>query len=232
MKKLTFKSSKGLAIGVILGALLGSTPAIAAPSAITIGDFSGSENIIDFNTVGDEHQINIQYSNMCVTFSGAIYGMTNSGDLNQFPNNGGVIASNWLYDGGGNQGPSFSVELGASFTKVGFNVETNSGDDTTIEISVNSVSGGSVSFVTDIDGSQFIGVEDAAGFDSITVSVENNQNGFLAIDDLRFEGATLCSGSGPLPPLVPVPSLSFTGLLTLVAALFGFGMFRLRRKTQ
>ncbi len=68
-------------------------------------NFSGTESVIDFNTIADEELITNQFTaSMCVTFSGAIYGMTNSGDVGSFPNSGGVIASNWLYNGGGLQG--------------------------------------------------------------------------------------------------------------------------------
>jgi len=226
VKCLLGKHSRSLVLGVFLGALLGAPNVYAAPVSIDIGSFSGSETVIDFNTIADEELITNQFTaSTGVTFSGAIYGMTNPGDIGMFPNNGGVIASNWLYSVGSSQGLSFSADLGGVFTKVGFNVETNSGDDTTIEVLVNSVSGGSITFVTDTDGSQFIAVEDTDGFDSITVSVQDNNNGFLAIDDLRFEG----DGSVDAPAAVPVPSSSLSGLLALIAGMLALGLFTLRR---
>lgn len=223
MKCLLGKHLRSLVLGVFLGALLGATNVYAAPVSIDIGSFSGFETVIDFNTIADEELITDQFTaSMGVTFSGAIYGMTNSGDINQFPNSGGVIASNWLYSVGSSQGLSFTADLGGTFTKVGFNVETNSGDNTTIEVLVNSVSGGAVTFDTNIDGSQFIAVEDTDGFDSITVSVQDNNNGFLAIDDLRFEGGLSFDS-------VPVPSSSLSGLLALIAGMLALGLFMLRR---
>lgn len=229
MKNVFGHRFKSLVLGALLGTLLGTTNVYAAPIAIDMINFSGSESVIDFNTIADEELITNQFAaSMCVTFSGAIYGMTNSGDVDSFPNSGGVIASNWLYNGGDLQGLSFTADLGGTFTRIGFNVSTNDGDDTTIEVLVNGVSGGAVIFDTDTDGSQFIAIEDTDGFDSITVSVQNNDNGFIAIDDLRFEGG---SGSACTAGVAakPVPSVSLSGLLALMAAMLGLGLFRLRR---
>jgi hypothetical protein len=232
MKKASIRKTSGLGLGLFLGLLLSSASVFAAPVSIDIGDFSGNENIIDFNSIADEEQIVDQFADQCVTFSGAIYGMTNSGDINQFPNSGGVIASNWLYDGSGLQGTSFTADFGGPYTKAGFFVETNTGDNTTIEVVLNSSSGGSLTFATNTDGSEFIGVEDTDGFDSITVSVAGASNQFLAIDDLRFEGGELCGVVAPEISTVPVPSLSISGLITLVLGLFALGLFGLRARVR
>ena len=195
------KQSTSLVLGALLGAFLGATNVYSAPASINIDSFSGSETVIDFNTIADEELITNQFTaSTGVTFSGAIYGMTNPGDLDLFPDNGGVIASNWLYSGG-RQGLSFSADLGGSYTKVGFHAFTNGGDSVTIEVLVNGASSGSVTFgSTGAPGAPspgFIAVEDANGFDSITISVLNNINAFLTIDNLRFEGGD-ADGDGVL----------------------------------
>jgi hypothetical protein len=225
------RKSFSLILVTVLVVMMSGQNALAAPVSIDLVDFSGSENVIDFNGIANEEPIAEQFSNMCVSFSGAIFGMTNSGDTSQFPNNGGgVIASNWIYGGGGLQGTSFTVSLGSTFTKVGFYAETNSEDDTTIEVSLNSTSGGSISFNTTVSA-PFIGVEDVSGFDSITVSVSGNSNQFLAIDDLRFEGGTLCNGNTPvITNTVPVPLLSLSSIFVLISGLLGLGLFTLRRR--
>ena len=54
MKCLLGKHSRSLVLGVFLGALLGATNVYATPVSIDIGSFSGSETVIDFNTIADE----------------------------------------------------------------------------------------------------------------------------------------------------------------------------------
>src|SRR5207253_6547694 len=81
----------------IIASLLLITSVSAAPVLITLGGFSGSETVINFNGIGNEAAITNQFAGQGVTFSGPVYGMTNPGDLSQFPLNGGVIASNWRY---------------------------------------------------------------------------------------------------------------------------------------
>jgi hypothetical protein len=196
------KQSTSLVLGALLGAFLGATNVYSAPASINIDSFSGSETVIDFNTIADEELITNQFTaSTGVTFSGAIYGMTNQGDLDLVPDNGGVIASNWLYNVGSSQGLSFSADLGGSYTKVGFHAYANGGDSVTIEVLGNGASSGSVTFEsTGAPGAPspgFIAVEDANGFDSITISVLNNMNAFLTIDNLRFEGGD-ADGDGVL----------------------------------
>ena len=56
-----------------------------------------------------------------------------------------------------------------------------------MEVFLGGPSQGSVLFDTNNLGNQFSGIEEPNGFDSLTVTVQNNSNGFIAIDDLRFE---------------------------------------------
>ena len=51
MKYLLGKQSKSLVLGALLGAFLGATNVYAAPVSIGIDSFSGSETVIDFNTI-------------------------------------------------------------------------------------------------------------------------------------------------------------------------------------
>ena len=209
-------------IGVLF--LVFSSPNIimAAPSAVGLGAFSGSETVINFNSIADAELITGQYAGSGVIFSGALYGMTNSGDTQDFPiNGGGVIASNWIY-GIGNQGLSFTASFNSIRTRVGFYVKTNDPDNTTIEVLLNGNTQGSILFNTSSPAT-FIGVEDPNGFNSITVTVTNIDNGFIAIDDLRFEGGTITTA---------VPTLSQWGMIIFMA-LAGLGaVYYLRRQRR
>lgn len=198
---------------------------LAAPSAINMSAFSGSETVIDFNSILNEQQITTQYAASGVTFSGALYGMTNPGDLSAFPDNGGgVIASNWIYSGSGNQGLSFTATFTSIQRRVGFYVRTNSGDNTTIAVSLNGNPQGSILFTTSAPAS-FIGVEDPNGFNSVTVTVQNNSNGFIAIDDFRFEG-------GAPIAVQSVPTMNEWGMIIFIV-LAGLGsVYYLKRQRR
>jgi len=198
----------------------------AMPTSIGLDAFSGNETVINFNSIADEQLITNQYTASGVTFSGAIYGLTNDGDIENYPNDGGgVIASNWLYSQGSNQGLSFTATFASPKTKVGFYGSTNDPDNTTVEVSLNGNSQGSVFFDTGPGGYQnvlFIGVEDPAGFNSVTVSVQNNHNGFISLDDFRFEDA----GAQPRA----IPTLSEWGMIIMSLLLAGSAVWMIRRR--
>lgn len=196
--------------------MFGAGVATATPVAIGLVDFSGSEVVVNFNAMGNESAVNNQYAGSGVTFSGALFGMTNPGDTSLF--NGSTIASNWKYIGGGYQGATWSATFGTTQTIVGFHVESNAGDDVTIEAFSGATSLGSVNFPNPngitVD---FIGIRDFAGFDRISVTTARNGNGFFAMDDFRFE-----QGGN----VVPVP-----GTLALVGlGLMGLGLSARRAK--
>ncbi len=179
----------GAAVAVLAYGLSGA--AWANPVQIGLGGFSGSETVINFNSIGNEVQINNQFSGQGATFSGPLYGMTNPGDTSKFPGNGGgVIASNWRYSLGSAGGYSFDVAFNQTETRVGFYVETNDPDNTTLAVYAGSTLLGSLLFDSKITAA-FFGAEDLAGFNNITISVQNNLNGFIAIDDLRFENSSV-----------------------------------------
>lgn len=191
-----------------------ATPALAAPTAILAADFDGSETVIDFNTIGDEVAVTNQYAASGITFGGALFGMTNSGDTNLF--NGSTIASNWRYNGSGLQGLSWTASFSSVITMVGFLAETNLDDDVTIEAFMGANSLGTLSFANP-NGIQpdFLGIRDLGGFDRITVTTGSRDNGFFAMDNLRFGGRATA---------VPEPmSLALVGL-----GLLGAGLARRR----
>jgi hypothetical protein len=195
---------KSFLIQVLLIILLCSN-VVATPIQIPLSSFSGTETVIDFNTINNAVPINNQYSTEGVIFTGALYGMTNPGDTIFFPNNGnGHIASNWIYppSGSGIQGSSFTATFDNIFTKVGFYLELN-GDDAFVTVSISGTSSGSLTFSTLSQEAIFVGLEEPLGFDSVTMTVAANETGFFAIDDFRFEGASI-SPPGPSP--VPEPS--------------------------
>ncbi len=169
---------------VILALLLSVGTANAG--IIELGDFSGSETVIDFNAISNTESVANQYSVDGVLFSGALLGMTNSGDTALF--NGSTIASNWNYSGGGNTGQSWSATFDSVQNLFGFFSETNSSDDVTIEAYLGTALIGTVNFLNP-NGTypDFLGFGDSGGFDSITVTIAKNANGFFAMDDLRFE---------------------------------------------
>jgi hypothetical protein len=134
----SIKIAGALAAAAVLAAV---GPLEAVP--FQIGLFSGS--LVDFNSVANEEPITNQFSGSGVNFSGAIYGMTNYGDTQQFPGSGGgVIASNWLYSLQSNQGDSFTASFGAPQRRFGFYSEINDGDDVMVELFNGSASLGSI----------------------------------------------------------------------------------------
>jgi hypothetical protein len=198
-----------LAVASLLMIGMGTTT--AAPVAISLVDFSGSEVVIDFNAIPNEAAINTQYVGSGVAFSGALFGLTNSGDTSLF--NGSTIASNWIYFNPGSdyQGATWSATFGTPQSIVGFQVESNADDDVTIEAFSGATSLGSVNF-SNPNGTvvDFIGIRDFAGFDRISVTTANNSVGFFAMDNFRFEQQDDGDGDGNV---VPEPgTLALVGL--------------------
>lgn len=158
---------------------------VAAPVVATLGDFTAAAAVVNFNSIANTAPINSQYSGSGVAFSGALVGLTQPGDTILF--NQSTIASNWIYNIG-NQGPTWTATFSSMQNIAGFYVETNPEDDVTIEAFSGVTSLGTVNFLN-ANGlvADFIGVRDMSGFDRITVTTANKDNGFFAMDDFRFE---------------------------------------------
>ncbi len=180
---------KSLQIALGALALAAASFATAAPTAIVLADFAGGGTVVDFNAIPNEAPINNQYAGLGVTFGGAILGMTNVGDINLF--NGSTIASNWNYNRGNLTGSTWTASFAAVQTLIGFYVESNAGDSVTIEAFSGATSLGSVNFPNPNGPAvvDFIGIQELAGFDRISVTTDVNINGFIAIDDFRFGNA-------------------------------------------
>jgi len=177
-----------------LAASLVTVAAAAAPVAVGSSAFASS-TLIDFNAVGNEVAVGSQYSANGVTFSGALIGMTNTGDTNLFPASGGVIASNWSYSGGHSVGQSFTATFSSLVSQVGFNLESWPTQDTTVELFNGTTSLGIFTLASTSDfNATFRGVADSTSFDSMVFTEGAQGNGFFAIDDLRFTPA-----SAPIP---------------------------------
>lgn len=197
--------------------LAAASTVLAAPIQVGIGAFSASATVIDFNAIADEFPITTQFAAQGVTFSGGIYGMTNSGDIAFFPASGGVIASNWLYSGSAHGPMPITLTFAAPVFRLGFLTEVNAGDTTTISTFSNATPTGSVSLLSGGLGAVFFGVEDLAGFNSITIDVTGGENHFIGLDDLRFESGAITE--------VPEPA-------TLLSLAAGLALFALGRRAR
>lgn len=164
----------------------------AAPVSVGQDAFSGSTTQVNFNGVADLAPVNNQYGAQGVVFGGALVGMDNPGDTGLF--NGSNIASNWDYSPGrGLLGSSWTASFGQLQSRVGFFASTNPGDNGTIAAYRDGLFLGSLYYVNPGDSynALFIGFEELGGFDQIIVTIENNVNGFFAMDDFRFDHAGL-----------------------------------------
>jgi len=158
----------------------------AAPGVLTLGDFSGSDTVIDFESIGQDVEITGQFSVLGPTFSGGLFGDTISGP----PYMGSTVtASNFQY----NQAPFYNpitVAFSAPITRVGFDAITNGPDDMTIRTYQSAVQTGSFVFDTSLTPS-FLGVGDLGGIDRIEIEAAVNTNGAFAIDNFRFGGVVI-----------------------------------------
>ena len=139
-----------------------SASAFAGPVLITIGGFSGSETVINFNGIGDTQSITTEYLGSGITFSGA-QGSTNSGDTQFFPGNGGgVIALNTnFFD---DSAPPIAASFTSPVNRAGFLHETNTADALLVNLFLGAAQTGSF-LIPNPNGVtvDFFGVEDLDG---------------------------------------------------------------------
>jgi hypothetical protein len=184
---------------------------VAAPQGAFVG-----ATVVDFNATANGAYVGNQYGGSGVTFSGALYGMTNQGDLNQFPSSGGgVIASNWLYSqGGGSQGLSFTAQWTGLQSMLGFYLENWPTQVGTVEVFNGALSLGSIAFApTSSLQAQFFGLSSAVGFDKAVFTNTSALNGFYAIDNFQYVAASTVT---PEPASVVLVASGLLGIFSVV----------------
>ena len=188
--------------------LFSSNTAAAAPIFVGLGAFAGPA-IVDFNSIDNESSVSNQYAGQGVTFSGALRGLANSGDLNLFPNDGGAtLASNWAYSQESHAGLSFSAVFSSLQQRVGFYLENWPDQTATIELFRGATSLGTLDYATGSLTAEFLGVEELSGFDRIVFTNSDTRNGFFAIDGFRFEGSV----PEPMTLVLLGAGLAFSGV--------------------
>jgi hypothetical protein len=171
------------------------------------GDFSGLENIIDFNNIPNSKPITDQFANdFNVTFSGLV-GLTNSTDINRF--NGSTIASNWIYPST-STGSFWTATFATTQNIVGFLAETNTNDAVTIEAFLGGSLVGSVDFQNPNGVTpDFLAIQSILGFDEITVTTANQPVGFFAMDDFKFQSNAVV----PIPAAIWLFGSALIGII-------------------
>jgi hypothetical protein len=198
-----------LVVGAVAASLFGVQIVQAAPVALTQASFSVSDTLINFNAVSNEAPVGSTYAGNGAVFSGALFGMTSSGDTSLFPSNGGgVIASNWKYYNGGLQGLSFTVDFSTLENRVGFYLENWPNQTVVVTLFDGVINLGSLTLAqTASTDAEFRGVCDATPFDRLVFTNSANSNGFFAIDDLRFGASAV-----PEPSTWAMMILGFAGV--------------------
>ncbi|MBI1924116.1 PEP-CTERM sorting domain-containing protein [Candidatus Poribacteria bacterium] len=159
---------------------------------ITLRAFSGSETVIDFESIAQNVEITSQFSGLGPTFSGGLFGDTLSGPALL---GSAVTASNFQ-----SRFPPFfnpiTVTFSALIARVGFDAVTNAPDVLVITTFRSAVPTETITFDTSLTPS-FLGIGDLEGIDRIEIEAPVNFNGGFATDNFRFEGS---------PAVVPEPS--------------------------
>lgn len=173
-----------LLVAVLIAAF--STKATAVIS-MPLSGFASSDTVITFTGVSNESPVGASFGGSGVTFSGALNGMT-AGDTGFFPANGdGVIASNWFYSQGQNQGLSFTADFTTQIDRVGFWLENWSNQTMSVQLFNGLTSVGTLSFAqTSTLTAEFRGLSSTNTFNRAVFTNTSNTNGFFAIDNFTF----------------------------------------------
>ncbi len=203
---------------ILLGlTVLAAAAGLRAQVVLALHDdstFTGSEEVLGFNSLANLELISTQFASEGVTFSPGLMGSTNSGDTSLFPNNAdGVIATNWLQTPP--RADTWTMTFAIPQEQVGFLVEMNNGDFLQLTTSLGATTHGSVTYLSGGTASVFFGVSDSGTFDTLTFTVGGPVNHFFAMDNFKFEA-------------VPEPSVVL--LLSLGLPLAAWG--RSRRKVR
>ncbi len=213
-------------VAALAATVFGGIAAHAQIVPLSVGDFSSSATVIDFSLpAGNELQITNQYAGRGVTFSGVLYTMRDRGEVGEFPDNGGQIASNWRYLSGGLAGTTIDIWFSAEITRIGAYAGFWNTDSLTATLFDGSVLLGSASVPGNVPGNPnvlFYGIQSPAAFDHVQLTISGSGNHFIAFDNLMFEPAI----SGPSGA---VPEPSTYGLLA-AGALLGLAFWRRLRR--
>lgn len=207
---MSMRRSLGL---VILATCVLPGQVMAAPITISQSAFSGTEQIIGFETVLQNEEVTTQFSALGVVFSGGLYGERTPTNVDDFSSPGAVIAGNFTGNGQVAFG-QIEATFSSSVTRVGFfGVSLGT---MTIEAFRGATSLGVFVFPTDDNPPDvFMGLQDFAGIDRIVVNSPSYP--YFEVDDVRFE---------------TVPEPGVFSLLTLGLASLGAAPLRAAIRTR
>lgn len=223
MKTIAKIWSKIAAISIVV--VLIPMAAYSVPIQVGIGAFSGSETVIDFDSLAEDEIVTTQFLSSGVDFSSSshVSGSTAAGGGSEgwffFSNPGTAVLQNFIeicLDS-----PSFCQPVIIDFTTphslIGFDIITNP-STSTFDVQLVSAGSSTIFSISTSFPESFVGFQDPAGIDRIIITEPSIEGeGAIGIDDLRFEG------------VVPEPST----LLLVGSGLAGvivFGRKRLFKK--
>ncbi len=201
-----------LLLSVAATALLALAASPALAGTIGIGDFSGSETVLDFDDPG------AVAGNAVPATSGATFNNLFYDDqlVFLFPTTPFVAANLTNPTDETTILSEFSIDFSSSMNRVGWDAVTNQGDNTRVTLFKGSDLVFDSGAIDTFSTAGFIGFEVlGVGFDRVVVNVETNVNGTHVMNDFRFEAIA-----------VPLPPAAYMGL----GLLAGIAILRRRRR--